>query len=150
MVWRKARRSPLDEPGRQAVRRDRHGRAGRSSVVRPPLPALRSRIDLFDQTVATTADFLRGSWPEELAGVRFEVQAMPPSLDSNDGVDRWQTDAVARRITIFRIPIQRLSHLHRNDELHQRMMIESCVFRATAEFLGKDPWDLGPERFRFL
>jgi hypothetical protein len=30
------------------------------------------------------------------------------------------------------------------------MMIESCVFRAVAELLGKDPWDLAPERFRHL
>lgn len=147
---RKDQRSPIGDPGRRAVRRDRHGRAGRSSVVRPPLPALRTRIDLFDQTVASTADFLRGSWPDDLAGVRYEVQAMPPSLDSDDGVDRWHTDTSTRRITLFRIPIQRLSHLHRDDEMHQRMMIESYVFRATAEFLGKDPWDLGPERFRFL
>lgn len=144
------RRSPIGEPGRRAVRRDRHGRSGRSSVVRPPLPSLRTRNDLFDQTVASTADFLRGSWPDDLAGVRYEVQAMPPQLDSGDGVDRWHTDATTRRITLFRLPIQRLSHLHRDDEMHQRMMIESCVFRATAEFLGKDPWDLGPERFRFL
>ena len=41
-----------------------------------------------------------------------------------------------------------MSRLHRYDELHKRMMIESCVFRAVAELLGKDPWDLAPERFR--
>jgi hypothetical protein len=28
------------------------------------------------------------------------------------------------------------------------MMIESCVFRAVAELLGKDPWDLAPDRYR--
>jgi hypothetical protein len=37
-----------------------------------------------------------------------------------------------------------------NAGLHKRMMIESCVFRAVAELLGKDPWDLAPERFRHL
>jgi hypothetical protein len=40
--------------------------------------------------------------------------------------------------------------VHRNDELHRRMLVESCVFRAVAELLGKDPWDLAPERFRHL
>jgi hypothetical protein len=27
------------------------------------------------------------------------------------------------------------------------MYIESCVFRAVAELLGRDPWDLAPDRF---
>ena len=29
-------------------------------------------------------------------------------------------------------------------------MVESTVFRAAAEYLDRDPWDLGPERFRFF
>jgi hypothetical protein len=28
--------------------------------------------------------------------------------------------------------------------------VESCVFRAVAELLGKDPWDLAPDRFRHV
>ena len=28
------------------------------------------------------------------------------------------------------------------------MAIESYVFRGIAELLGKDPWDLAPERYR--
>ena len=64
------------------------------------------------------------------------------------GVERYAVDARTRRITFSRLPIQRLSRLHRNDEFHQRMVIESCVFRAVAELLGKDPWDLAPDRFR--
>ena len=31
---------------------------------------------------------------------------------------------------------------------YRRMMIETCVFRAVAELLAKDPWDLAPDRFR--
>ena len=34
--------------------------------------------------------------------------------------------------------------------LHRRMMIEGAVFRAAAQYLGKDPWDLGPDRFRYF
>jgi len=30
------------------------------------------------------------------------------------------------------------------------MMIEGAVFRAAAQYLGKDPWDLGPDRFRYF
>jgi hypothetical protein len=49
---------------------------------------------------------------------------------------------------LYRLPIERLSHLHVDDESHQRLYIESCVFRAVAELLGRDPWDLAPDRFR--
>jgi hypothetical protein len=41
-----------------------------------------------------------------------------------------------------------MSKLPKDDALHQQMMLESIVFRAVAELLGKDPWDLGPERLR--
>jgi len=123
----------------------------RSSPLGPHLPPLTNRIDLFDMTVATTADYLRGAWPEELAGVRYEIAAMPAgSRGSSGAVPRWWTSAQERRVVLYRLPIQRMSRLHRNDDLHRRMMIESCVFRATAELIGKDPWDLGPDRFRFL
>ena len=50
---------------------------------------------------------------------------------------------------LYRLPIERLARLHRNDELHRRMAIEACVFRASAEYLGRDPWDLGRDHFHF-
>ncbi|MFB2557332.1 metallopeptidase family protein [Herbiconiux liangxiaofengii] len=133
----------------RARTRSRHGRDLRSSVAGPHLPFLRSRIDLFDQTVASTAEYLRSVWPNELADVRFEVATMPfGRFGSPDHVDRW---AVApNRVIMFRLPIERMSRLHEDDEVHRRLAIESCVFRAVAELLGKDPWDLAPERFRHL
>ena len=109
---------------------------------------LKNRIDLFELATISTAEYLRGAWPNELAGVRFDVAAYPVDAAGNNWVDRWRVDRDGRRIVLFRLPIQRLSRLHRNDELHQRMIVESSVFRAVAEFLGKDPWDLAPDRFR--
>jgi hypothetical protein len=50
-------------------------------------------------------------------------------------------------VVLYRLPIERLQHLHVDDEAHQRMYVESCVFRAVADLLGKDPWDLAPDRF---
>jgi hypothetical protein len=101
-------------------------------------------------TVASTAEYLRDLWPEELSSVTFEVAGLPSEITGTDGVDRWHVSIRERRVVLFRLPIERLSRLHRNDELHKRMMIESCVFRAVAELLGKDPWDLAPDRFRHL
>lgn len=121
----------------------------RSAVTGPHLPPLATRIDLFDMTVASTAEYLRDIWPRELASVSFEVAALP-STAGPDGVDRWRVIVPQRRVILYRLPIERLARLHRHDELHRRMLIESCVFRAVAELLGKDPWDLAPERFRHL
>ncbi len=128
--------------------RDRHGRGLRSSLAGPYLPMLNGRIDTFEQTILSTAEYLRGVWPLELAGVRFEVASAPEQALHGDHIDRWHVDADQGRITFFRIPIQRMSKLHRDDELHRRMMVESCVFRAVGDLLGKDPWDLAPDRFR--
>jgi len=133
---------------RRGLARDRHGRGIRAAVTGPILPLLRSRVDLFDLTVASTAEYLKDLWPQELSGVSFEVAGLPSALGSSSGVDRWRVIADERRVILYRLPVERLSRLHRYDDLHRRMMIESCVFRAVAELLGKDPWDLAPERFR--
>jgi hypothetical protein len=130
--------------------RDRHGRGIRAAVTGPHLPLLRSRADLFDMTVASTAEYLKDLWPDELSAVRFEVAVLPSALVGTAGLDRWRVMRTERRIILYRLPIERMSRLHRYDDLHRRMMIESCVFRAVAELLGKDPWDLAPERFRHL
>jgi len=128
--------------------RDRHGRGIRAAVTGPHLPLLRSRADLFDMTVASTAEYLKDQWPEELGKISFEVAVLPSALTGTAGLDRWQVVPREGRIVLFRLPIERLSRLHRYDEMHKRMMIESCVFRAVAELLGKDPWDLAPDRYR--
>lgn len=138
--------SPSARPGW----RDRHGRGIRSAVTGPHLPVLHSRADVFDMAVSSTAEYLRDLWPDELADVSFEVAGLPADVGGSLSVDRWRVHAQQRRVILYRLPIERLSRLHRHDEVHKRMMIESCVFRAVAELLGKDPWDLAPERFRHL
>ncbi|WP_396656694.1 metallopeptidase family protein [Microbacterium sp.] len=130
-------------------RHGRHGRTGRSAVVRPPLPPLDTRIDRFDFTVGSVSEFLRSAWPE-LREVRFELADMPPGADPEHGIPRWQVLPDEKRIVLYRLPLQRLGHLHRNDDFHRRMHIEGAVFRAAAEYLDRDPWDLGPERFRYF
>lgn len=143
------RRREAQQPAPPAVARNRHGRRGvRGPVTGPHLPLLQGRIDFFEMTVASCADYLKGLWPAELQSVRFEIAAAPAGALGPDEVERWGVDAARGRITLYRVPIERLAKLHRNDELHRRMLIESCVFRAVAEYLGKDPWDLAPERFR--
>ncbi|MFT4221260.1 MAG: hypothetical protein QM611_12215 [Microbacterium sp.] len=122
---------------------------GRSSVVRPPLAPLDSRVDRFDLTVGSVAEFLRAAWPE-LREVSFQFADMPAHHDPEGGIPRYQVFADERRIVLYRLPLERLSRLHRDDEFHKRMAIEGAVFRAAAEYVGRDPWDLGPERFRYF
>lgn len=116
--------------------------------MRPPLPPLDTRVDRFDLAVGTAAEFLRSAW-EDLRDVRFEMADMPSASDDK-GIPRWHVFRDDKRIVLYRLPIERLSHLHRDDDLHRRMMVESSVFRAAAEYLERDPWDLGPERFRYF
>ncbi|WP_292674570.1 MULTISPECIES: metallopeptidase family protein [unclassified Microbacterium] len=142
------RRRPARTTARRPARHGRHGREGRSPVVRPPLLPLETREERFDFTVGTAAEFLRSAWPE-LREVRFEVGLMPLASD-DDGIPRWSVHPDERRIVLYRLPIERLGDLHHDDDLHRRMQIESCVFRAAAEYLDRDPWDLGPERFRYF
>lgn len=133
---------------RRPARHGRHGREDRSPVVRPPLLPLETREERFDFAVGTAAEFLRGAWTE-LRDVRFEVAAMPPS-SGDDGIPRWTADPERGVIVLYRLPIERLGQLHREDDLHRRMLIEGTVFRAAADYLDRDPWDLGPDRFRYF
>ena len=143
-------RSPRRVGASRGISRDRHGRGIRSAVTGPHLPLLRTRADVFESTVVQTAEYLKDMWPEELHDVSFEIAGLPSEVRGTAGVDRWLTLREERRIILFRLPIERLAKLHRSDDLHRRVLVESCVFRAVAELLGKDPWDLAPDRFRHL
>lgn len=128
--------------------RDRHGRGIRAAVTGPRLPLLRTRATVFESTVTATAAYLRELWPDQLSGLRVEIANLPEEHSGHGRLRRWSSNPATSTIVLYRLPIQRLARLHRKDDLHRRMLVESCVFRAVAELLGKDPWDLAPERFR--
>jgi len=94
------------------------------------------------------ADYVRALWPHELSDVGIQIAGTPSGAPNEAGVDRWRVDPRRREIILYRVPIERLTHLHKNDEWHRRSVIESCVFRAMAELIGRDPWDIAPERYR--
>jgi hypothetical protein len=109
-------------------------------------PRLR-RGDEFAHIVGATLDYLKTQWPDELATVRIEVHSMPHVGIASASLPRWTIFRDRRTIWLYRVPIERLSRLHRNDTWHRRVLIESFVFSAVAELLGTDPWQLAPERF---
>jgi hypothetical protein len=118
-----------------------------SSHLRGPLALARSRpSDEFSHIVAATVSYLKGQWPHELETLRVDVVSMPLGAVL-DRVPRWSVDKKQRSIRIYRLPIERLTRLHKKDRWHKRVVIESVVFSAVAEMLGTDPWQLAPERF---
>jgi hypothetical protein len=128
----------------RAVSRNRHGRSLRSPVTGPLLPILNNRIENFHTVVAQTLQYLRSLWPNELAQLHMDIASSPSRTSSEHEVERWRVHPGENRITLYRIPIQRLGRLHRNDELHRQMAIEGAVIHAIAEYLGKEPWEIGP------
>jgi hypothetical protein len=124
--------------------RNRHGRALRSPVTGPLLPILYSRIENFHTIVGQTLQYLRSMWPNELANLHMDFASAPPRISESQEVERWRIHPGENRITLYRVPIQRLGRLHKNDDLHRQMAIEGAVIHAIAEYLGKEPWELGP------
>lgn len=114
-------------------------------MTRPPLPQLESRIDRFDVIVAATSEYLRAAW-EDLRDVRFEIGTIP--FHAHEDMPRWSVLADQKRIIVFRVPLERIDRWHRDDEWHGRMIVESAVIYAAAEYLGKEPWELGPDKYR--
>ena len=134
------RRLPRTVP-RRGARHGRHGRLGRSEVVRPPLPPLDGRIDRFDLAVGTAVEFLHCTWTQQ-NHKRIDIFSKPKH-EAGDEVPRWHLDRENGRIVLFRLPIERLLPPGHDDAAHRRMAIEGAVFRAAAEYVGREPWDLG-------
>ncbi|MDM7888862.1 metallopeptidase family protein [Curtobacterium sp. RHCJP20] len=136
--------TPVD----RARGRSRHGRGGRSSVTGPDLAPVITRAETFDRIVGDTAHYLVGLWPDELAGVVFQVADMPTDQALPDRLPRWRVDRVGRRVTLFRVPVERVTRSPEKDDTDRRVIVETAVFRAVGELIDKDPWDLAPDRYR--
>jgi hypothetical protein len=125
-------------------RGSRHGRQLRNYV----LAGLgRQPYGSFADVVAETCDFLREEWPDELGKLRWQILDAPVGFVDGK-VPRWRSDPQEMRITIYRIPIQRQTHTRRPDYLDERFHTEQYVFFAVGELLGRDPWELMPDRFK--
>jgi len=71
-----------------------------------------------------------------------------PSGELADGQPRlWSIDKTESRVVLYRVAIERMAKLHRNDEWHRRNHIESVTISAIAELLDIDPYDFAPNRY---
>jgi hypothetical protein len=98
--------------------------------------------------VSQTVDFLRTAWPEELAKLDYRLQDAPTVSDPAGEVARYSVNQKTFRITIYRLPIERMTHHRRTDRMDERFHIEQFVFQAAAELVGKNPDDLIPDQFK--
>jgi hypothetical protein len=144
------RRHRLVTPVARGRGRSRHGRGGRSSVTGPELAPIVTRAETFDRVVGDTAHYLVELWPDELRDVVFQVADMPSDDVVPSSLPRWRIERAQRRVTIYRIPVERVTRMPEKDDLDRRIIVETAVFRAVAELLDKDPWDLAPDRYRHL
>lgn len=120
------------------VNRDRHGRG-----LRRPIPSKLFhhgfiRSSFFENVVVETCEYLKDSFPGELAELTFTIEDVPLVADGQ-AVRRWSSNKDLMRITLYRIPIQRLGGGRLADP---RMQIEQAVISAAADLIDKDPWEL--------
>jgi hypothetical protein len=128
------------------ARRERHGRTARGSLL-SHLEAGRS-LSFFETVVSQTVDFLRTAWPEELSKLDYRLKDAPDGSDPKSEVARYSVNQKTFRITIYRLPIERMTHHRRTDRMDERFHIEQFVFQAAAELIGKNPDDLIPDQFK--
>lgn len=94
--------------------------------------------------VSAAADYLIAEFPEELHGVQFGIAGMPSRPSGGRGIDRWSIDRERKSIVMYRIPIQQLIRPAVDTPINRRIVAETCVFDAAAEYLGLNPGDIGP------
>jgi hypothetical protein len=126
--------------------RRRHGRAARGSLSSHL--GVKAPLGFFETVVSQSVEFLKLSWPEELEHLRWRVLDSPMFPEGIFEVPRYSVNPSEFRITIYRIPIERLTHHRRTDRLDERFHIEQYVFQAVADLLGKDPGDIIPDRYK--
>jgi hypothetical protein len=128
------------------ARRERHGRPPRGALLAHLNQ--KSSAGFFESVIGGAVEFLRSAWPEELETLTWRVIGAPPTIGNTDEVARYSVNRTKFRITLYRIPIERLTHHRRTDRMDERFHIEQFVFQATAELVGKEPGELIPDRFK--
>lgn len=132
-------------------RRERHQRRElRSPVTGPYLPLTTTRELRFVEAVTDAASYVRALWRKELENVRFRVADLPDAsqVQDDERVPLWSINRETSEITLYRLVYERFLAPTLEDEWQERFAAEGAVFRAAAEYLGKDPWEVAPDRFR--
>ena len=97
--------------------------------------------------IAAAADYVQSLWPNELSDVTFRWADMPASVEG-PRLPLWKVDRERAEIVMYRVVHERVLGRSLEDAWHERFAAEAAVFRAAGEYLGKDPWEVAPDRYR--
>jgi hypothetical protein len=127
--------------------KSRHGRAPRSDARGVAAVDTGGRNGFFMAVAKDVINYLCDVQADLMKGVRVEMGLLPLG-ELADGQPRlWSIDKTENRVVLYRVAIERMAKLHRNDEWHRRNHIESVTISAIAELLDIDPYDFAPNRY---
>lgn len=126
-------------------RRDRHGRGLRGPMAWPPVPAMATRAEQFDELVLDAAARIENRVGKPLGDAEFAVEDVPPSdpapWESSDvplGRLFAAQGKMPARIVVYRRPVEtRVS-----DARELAVLINDVVVEQVASLLGVDPHEL--------
>ena len=140
---------PID---RRRRRRDRHGRGPRGPLAPAHVPLTESATQRFDALVLDAVEHVEVRWRDELRGVDFAVEDVPPLDDTVRYDDEIESAGVplARllppgggqpaRIVLYRRPLE----LRAVDRIDLEDLVHDVVVEEVAHFLGLDPEVVDP------
>ncbi len=139
--------TPPSGPPAGRRRRDRHGRGHRGPLAWPPVPAMSSRADVFDELVLDSAARLDRVLAGRRGRVEFAVEDVPPSDPAP-----WEEEGVPLgrvfpgegrlpvRIVVYRRPVEaRAEHARELPALVHEVVVEQV-----AALLGVPPSEVDP------
>jgi predicted Zn-dependent protease with MMP-like domain len=133
-------------------RRDRRGRGPRGPLAPAHVPLAETSSQRFDNIVLDAVEHVELRWHEELKGVDFAVEEVPPldvDLRRDDEIESAGVPlarllpgaaGVPPRIVIYRRPLE-LRAIDRED---LEDLVHDIVVQEVAHFLGLDPETVDP------
>jgi predicted Zn-dependent protease with MMP-like domain len=135
-------------PRRSRRRRDRRGRGLRGPLLPAEVPAARTRAERFDDVVLDAVERLERRWRDELAGIEFAVEDVPPSDPSP-----WEHGevplgrffpadrALSPRVVLYRRPVETRA----TDERDLADLVHEVIVEQVAQALGVEPEAVDPD-----
>ena len=126
-------------------RRDRHGRGQRGPMAWPPVPAMATRAEKFDELLLDAASRMEHRAGKAFDNVEFAVEDVPPSdpapWESSDvplGRLFAAQGKMPARIVVYRRPVETRTA----DARELATLINDVVVEQVASLLGVDPREL--------
>lgn len=108
---------------------------------------MRTRAERFDGLVLDAVERLERAWEEQLAGVEFGVEDVPPPAPPQAAepvaLGRWfpRTDEHPARVVLYRRPIE--ARAPEDRELAR--LVHEVVVEQVADLLGLEPGTVDPD-----